>query len=57
MANILIRGVSMEPLCARPGCGHSESDHVVEEDNSYCVNVGCRCRRFQPPIVEYEECA
>jgi len=57
MANILIRGVSMEPLCARPGCGHSESDHVVEEDNSYCVNVGCRCRRFQPPVVEYEECA
>ena len=70
MANILIRGVPMEPLCARPYCGHPESDHVVEEDNAYCVgqnvvntpmhsreHVGCRCRRFQPPIVEYEECA
>lgn len=53
-----------DPLCARPGCGHPESDHVVEDDNSYCVGcvgsaepIACRCRRFQPPIIEYEECA
>ena len=47
-----------DPLCARPHCGHPESDHIVEEDNAYCVGEGrCKCRRFLPPVVEYEECA
>jgi hypothetical protein len=64
IAREISRLTPMEPLfCAN--CGHSEDDHVVEDDNSYCVGgpisfgayngredpCACRCKHFRPAVV------